>query len=357
MNDTRTIGSRNIVIANYIECFFLELAHGIVIERFIFAVFEVLALVLFEDFAFAFDTFKDRVHESFGHVVNRAVNLDFHVIHFRIHAEAEVGRQRPRSRRPGEEVSIFVFYLELNHGRTLFDVLIALGYFVGRQRGAAARAVRNDLMALVEQALLPDFLECPPFGFNEVIFVGDVGMFHISPEANHIREFFPHALVLPNGFTALLDERLDAVFFNLFLAIDAHELFDFKLYRQAVGIPASLAQNLLALHGLITRQHILDNARQHMTDMRLAVSRRRAIIKRKGITAFTLVNRLLRDVILLPEIQNFLFSVHEVQIGVNLAVQTNSSSKIQKTCIPKTGCRYTYTYKPPIFHVPSYAIP
>ena len=91
--------------------------------------------------------------------------------------------------------------------------------------------------------------------------------------------------------------------------------------------------------------------------MRLAVSRRRAIIERKGIAAFTLVNRLLRDVIFLPEIQNFLFSVHEVQIGVNLAVQTNSSSKIQKTCIPKTGCRYTYTYKPPIFHVPSYAIP
>lgn len=49
--------------------------------------------------------------------------------------------------------------------------------------------------------------------------------------------------VLPDGLLAFLDERLDAVLFNLRLAVQTQRLFDFQLNGQAVGIPACFAQD------------------------------------------------------------------------------------------------------------------
>ena len=92
-----------------------------------------------------------------------------------------------------------------------------------------------------------------------------------------------------------------------------------------MSIPAGLSQYLFALHRLISRQHILDNTGQHMTDMRLAVSGRRTIIKGKGITVLADFNTLLSYIIFLPEVQNFLFSLHKVKICVYLIVHCNSS--------------------------------
>ena len=90
-----------------------------------------------------------------------------------------------------------------------------------RQRSTAARAVRNYFMSLVKELLLPDFIKSPPYRLYIIVFVGDIRVLHVSPEANSIGEFLPHALILPYGLTALLDEWLNAVFLNLLLAIKA----------------------------------------------------------------------------------------------------------------------------------------
>ena len=218
--------------------------------------------------------------------------------------------------------------MELHHSRTLLDILVALRNLMGGQRRAAARAVRYDLVALVEQALVPDFLQCPPFGLDKIIFIGDIRMLHIRPETDDIGELLPHALVLPDRLTALADERLHAVFLNLLLAIESQSLLDLELNRQAMRIPAGLAQNILALHGLIARQQILDDTREHMADMRLAIRRRRTIVKRKGIISLTLINRLLRDIMFLPELLNFPFSPDKVKIRIHFTVQTKPLLKI-----------------------------
>ncbi len=46
---------------------------------------------------------------------------------------------------------------EFSNRRTLFDVLISLCHLMAGQRGAAARAVRYDLEALIKKSLVPDF--------------------------------------------------------------------------------------------------------------------------------------------------------------------------------------------------------
>ena len=326
MDDARAVLRRDVVIAGHDERLFaalvLDLLDSVRIERLVLAVLEILALIALEDLALAFDTLEDLVDECLCEDVLLVADLDLDVIDRGVHAECHVRRQRPRRRCPGEERVIAVFGLEFDHGRALRDVLVALCHLMRGERRAAAWAIRDDLVALVEQALLPDLLERPPLRLDEVVLVGDVRVLHVSPEADDIGELLPHALVLPDGLAALLDERLDAVCLDLFLAVDADLLLDFELNRQAVRIPASLSEDLLALHRGEARQHVLDDARQDMADMRLAVGRRRAIVEREGIAALALVDCLLSDVMCFPELADLLLALHEIQVRIYFLIQT-----------------------------------
>ena len=202
------------------------------------------------------------------------------------------------------------------------------------ERRAAARAVGHDLVALVEQAALPDLLQGPPLRLDEVVLVGDVGMLHVRPEADDVGELLPHTLVLPDGFAALLDERLHAVLLDLILAVESERLLHLKLHRQAVRVPSRFSKDALSLHRLVARQHVLDDARQHMTDVRLAVRRRRPIVEREILLACALVNRLLRDVVRFPEVFDLLLALNKIQRRVYLLVQQDFPS-YKKASIPK----------------------
>ena len=245
VDDARAVFRRDVIITRDDErllagfCLFCHSCVGKRIKRLVFLVLEILALAFAEDFTFSFHTFKYGIDQCFCQDVYRAVHAYLDVIDFRIDAECEIRRQRPRRRRPGEEIRIFALDLELDHGRTLRDVLVALSHLVRGKRRAAARAIRDNLIALIEQALIPDFLQCPPLGLDEVVFIGDVRVFHIRPETDDLGELLPHALVLPDGFAALLDERLDAVFLDLLLAVDADSLLDLdSTGRPCVSQPA-----------------------------------------------------------------------------------------------------------------------
>ena len=188
-------------------------------------------------------------------------------------------------------------------------------------------------MSLVEQPLLPDLLQRPPLGLDEVVLICDVGMLHIRPEADDIGELLPHTLVLPDGLTAFLDERLDAVLLDLLLAVDADRLLDLQLDGQSMRVPARLAEHLAPLHRLIARQHILDDTRQNVPDMRAAVRRRRAVVKRERIAALTLVNGTLCNMILAPKIRNGFLARGKIQICIYFFVQRNPSRSIHSHAI------------------------
>ena len=253
MDDARAVFRRDIAIADHDKGLFIRLFRYRCIreriERLIFTILEFLALAAGHDLALALDPLEDFVHERLSENVVLATHRDLDVVHIRIHAEREVRGQRPRRRRPCKIVSIvLILGLERDHGGALRHILIALRHLMRGKRRAAARAVGHDLVALVEQALIPDLLQCPPLGLDEVVLIGNIGMVHVSPETDDIGELLPHSLVLPHGLTTLFDEWLNAVFLNLLLAIDADGLLDLQLHRQAVRIPAGLAQDLLALH-------------------------------------------------------------------------------------------------------------
>ena len=73
----------------------------------------------------------------------------------------------------------------------LGDVLVALRHLVAADRRAAARAVGHDLVALVEQALVPDLPQQPPHRLDVLVGVGVVGVVEVDPEADALGEALP----------------------------------------------------------------------------------------------------------------------------------------------------------------------
>ena len=145
-------------------------------------------------------------------------------------------------------------------------------------------------MPLIKQPLVPDFLKRPPFGLYILIFICDIGIFHICPETNPVRHLLPFLLIFPDTFLTLLNKGLDSVFLNLLFTIDTQQLFNLKLNRQTMRIPAGFSQDMIALHCFISWNNILDNSGQDMADMRLTVCCRRAIIEGEGLSTLSAVD-------------------------------------------------------------------
>ena len=123
----------------------------------------------------------------------------------------------------------------------------------------------------------------------------------------------------------MLDKRLQTILLDLLLAVQAQHLLHFQLYRQSVGIPSGLSRYHVAFHGAVSRDHILDDTGQHVSDVRLAVGCRRAVIKRIRLSLFALLDTLLENMVLSPELFCLLFSFNKIHICRNLLIHCSSS--------------------------------
>ena len=150
--------------------------------------------------------------------------------------------------------------------------------------------------------------------------IGDIWVVHVGPEADRAGEILPHALIFPYAFLALVDERLQSVFFDLLLAVKTEQLLNLQLHRETVGIPACLSRHHAALHRAVSRDHVLDNTGQHMADVRFAVGCRRPVIEDVIRAAFALLHTLLKNVIVVPELFDFLFTGDKIHVSGNFPV-------------------------------------
>ena len=170
-------------------------------------------------------------------------------------------------------------------------------------------------MALVDKVLIPHLLQSPPFGLDVVVVICNIRIVHVSPEAYTVTHVLPLVLICPDGFLTLLDEGLYAVAFDLRLAVNTQSLLNFELYRKSVCIPACLEDDRLALHSMVSRNYVLNDSCLNMSDMGLSVSCRRAVIKSKSRSTVSLGRDTLSVyVILLPELENILLSVYEIEV-------------------------------------------
>ena len=323
-----TVGQGNVSVAGDEESLLVlpvRAVLGALVQRLIFLVFQFFSLVSLQHFISRFSFLsklaKDGIQKGTGHVVHIAVRRFYlGVVLLRVHTEADVGRQGPGRGGPCQEVSVLADHLEPDDGRALLHILVALGNLLGRQRRSTAGAVRHDLKSLVEKPLLPDLLQRPPLRLDILIVIGNVRMLHIRPETNGSGEILPHALVFPDTLLTFINKWLQAVLLDLILAVQTQGPLHFQLHRQSVSIPAGLPWHLIALHGAVAGDHILDDTGQHMPDVGLAVGRRRAVVEHIDLIALTLLHTLLKDVVFLPELLRGLLPVHKVQVRRNFLV-------------------------------------
>ena len=157
-----------------------------------------------------------------------------------------------------------------------------------RKRRAAARAVRDDFEALVEQIFVPDGLQQPPHRFDIFIPKSDIRPVQVYPVANPFRQPLPILNAFESGFAAERVEFFNAVGFNLGFVGKTELLFHLNFHRQPMRIPAAAAVHVIPVHGFITREHVFKDSRQHVVNARLAIGGRRTLKKdiRRAVFAF-----------------------------------------------------------------------
>ena len=339
--DTGTVLHGYIVIRSDKECsLFLLLGNfcGALVERLVFLAFQFFTCIFFKDlirgdpFFLIAQAAQDRIQKRLSHVIGITVAcLDLAVGIVRVHAKERVRRKSPGRRGPCQEIRVLALSLKADDRGTLLQSLVTLSNLLRGKRCAAARAVGNDLEALVQKLFVPDLLQGPPFRLNVVIIIGNIRIIHISPETDRVGEILPHALVFPDIFLTFINKRNQTILFDLLFAVQSQLLLYFQLYRKSVSVPAGFSRDHFPLHGMVTRDHILDHARQHMADVGLPVCCGRAVIERVCLSAFSLLHALLEDLMILPELFRCFLTVYEIEIRRYFGVQHMMSSSLRRS--------------------------
>ena len=159
MNDSSTICHCDIGVTYYIMTLFILFCSRFSCtgkKRFIFAVFKVFSFIGFQYLVSRLSVFficklaKHLIQKRLRHIIGITISrLYFYISLLRIHAERNVRRQRPWCCRPCKEIRILTHSLKAYHCGTLLNRFIALCNLVRGQRRTAARAIGNNLKALV----------------------------------------------------------------------------------------------------------------------------------------------------------------------------------------------------------------
>ena len=215
------------------------------------------------------------LHQRLGQDQRLLAEPRAHVGDLGIDRDRGVGHQRPRHRRPGQQRHARLLAQREAHVHGRVDhVLVALRHLVARQRGAAAGAVRNHLVALEEQALVPDLLQRPPDRLDVVVVQREVGLVGVDPEPDPLGQPVPLVDVAQHRLAAARVELRHAEALDVVLGLKAQLLLDLQLHGQAVAVPAPLAVHQAAAHRAVAREHVLEHAAEHVVGARAPVGRR-----------------------------------------------------------------------------------
>ena len=205
------------------------------------------------------------------------------------------------------------------YGRVL-DVLVALGDLVRGERRAAARAVGDDLVALVEAPVVPDLAQRPPDRLDVGVGERHVGVVEVDPEPDPLGEPVPFLDVAEHRLAAALVELGDPVGLDLGLRGDPQLPLDLQLDRQAVAVPAGLAGHPVAAHGLVAGVDVLEDARQDVVRAGLAVGGRRPLVEAPHRSVLALRQGAVEHVALAPALEDSLLELGEGLLRVHRAV-------------------------------------
>ncbi len=240
------------------------------------------------------------------------------VVDVRVDRDRGVGHERPRRRRPDEQVRLARPRArrqgEADVDRRVGDVLVALRDLVVGQPGAAARAVRRDAVVLDEQALVEDLLERPPHRLDVVAVHRPVGVVVVGPVAHPLAHRFERVDVALDVLAALRVELGDSVGLDVGLAGEPEFLLDCEFDGQAVAVPAGYPRDVVALHRLEPRKDVLEDARLDVVGTGHAVRGGRPLVERPGRAVRGLLQAAGEDPVCAPVVDDLAVEFREVDV-------------------------------------------
>jgi hypothetical protein len=195
--------------------------------------------------------------------------------------------------------------------RRILNILVAERHLVRGEGGAAARAVGDDLVALVEAPVVPEPSQRPPDRLDVVVVEGHVGVVEVDPEADPLGQPVPLLDVLEDRLPAAGVELGDPELLDLLLGGDAELFFDLDLDRQPVAVPAGLAGDPVAAHRPVARVDVLEDAGEHVVGARPAVGGRRPLVEAPHLGPLPLGEGAAEDVALPPALEHPLLELGE----------------------------------------------
>ncbi len=183
---------------------------------------------------------------------------------------------------------------------------------MARKTGTAPCAIRNHLIILIQESLLPDLFNNPPERLDVGRLIGNVRMIHVKPKANFLGKILPLGLILPYRFPALLVKFCDAIFLNFFFVFKTELVFHFNFDRQPMSIPPRLSLHPEPPHGFVAANYILEGTREHVVDSGPAVQGGRSFVKHKIFRFLAIFHALFKNLVLFPELQNVFFYLRKI---------------------------------------------
>ena len=209
-------------------------------------------------------------------------SLYSHVVNLRPYTQGGVGRQRPRRRRPRNDVHISlpcgegqggVLYLEPCRARKVLHIAVTarLVQLMRTQARAGCRRIGLNSVTLIQIAFLVQLFEQVPQRLDILVVVGDIRVVKVHPISHLFGQVGPLCRVFHHLATTCRVVFVHADFLADIFFGDTQHLLYTQLYRQTVGVPTGLAANLIALHRFETTERIFDRTRHHMVDTRHSV--------------------------------------------------------------------------------------
>ncbi len=260
-----------------------------------------------------------------------------HVVDLGVGSHCGVGHERPRGRRPHQQVGPTgpgtgrQRHPDVDRG--VHDGLVALGQLVVGQPGPAAWTVRRDAVVLDEQALVEDRLQRPPDALHVGRVHGAVGLGHVDPVAHPLGHRLELAHVPLHRSAAPGVELGDPVGLDVALAREPELLLHGQLHGQPVAVPAGLPGHMVPLHRPVAGEHVLEHPGLDVVSAWHPVGRGRSFVEDPQRPVLGLGQASSEDLVLAPERQDLAIDGGQVDLRGDRSVEGHG-------CAPsRTGLR------------------
>ena len=183
-------------------------------------------------------------------------------------------------------------------------VVLLAGLLVLRERRAAAGAPLGRAVALVQPSARVHLLEEAPDVLDVRVREGVVVVAPVHPHAEARRLLDHHRGVVRDPLAALRGELGQAVGLDLALRVQPERLLDLDLDVQPLRVEAVLVAEVMAAHGLVALEDVLQRPAVAVVDAHRVVGRDRPVHEREAGAAAVALAHLLEGALPLPELED-----------------------------------------------------